>query len=161
MLFQHSIDLDCPPEKLAEKLREPMLFAYVSWPILQFKPVDPATPPERWGEQKAVVKLSFLGVLPMGRHTLNISFRDRSVEKGKFWFEMRDDGFGQLVKKWDHTMTVRQNGGGCVYGDNVEIKAGPLTPFVWLFAMVLYRHRQRRLKRLAEGGFVFPALFGK
>jgi len=35
----------------------------------------------------------------------------------------------------------------------VTIKAGVLTPFVWLFARLFYAHRQRRWATLAAKGF--------
>lgn len=37
-----------------------------------------------------------------------------------------------------------------VYRDRVEVRAGPLTPFEWLFAHHLYWHRQRRWKELVN-----------
>lgn len=161
MLFQHTIDIGCPPDLLVEKMMSPLLFAHISRPLLQFVPVDPAVPPKRWAENKYVVSLRMFGVIPMGLHNIVLSYRDVSSEKGRFWFEFRDNGYSRLVSKWDHTMTVRKNSGGCEYSDSVEIKAGLITPLVWAFASVLYRYRQRRLKQLAESGFDFDALFGK
>jgi len=32
------------------------------------------------------------------------------------------------------------------YTDEIEIQAGWLTPVIWLFAHIFYRHRQRRWK---------------
>jgi len=34
------------------------------------------------------------------------------------------------------------------YTDEIEIQAGWLTPGIWLFAQLFYRHRQRRWKAL-------------
>jgi hypothetical protein len=161
MLFQHSIELECPPDALVEKMMSPRLFVHVSWPLLQFKSVDPATAPERWVERTYVVRLWLFGLLPLGIHNIVLTCRDRSSEMGKFWFELRDNGYSKSIPKWDHTMTVRKNSTGCSYTDSVEIKAGIVTPIIWAFASVLYRYRQRRLKRLVQNGFVFPALFGK
>jgi len=159
MLFQEAITLECPPEKLADAVMSPRLFAYVSWPLMKFKPVDPAEPPEKWKERVYKVKVLLFGFLPIGRHYLNISFRDLSSEKGKFWFELRDNGHSTFVPKWDHKITIYKTSDGCHYSDRVEIKAGVFTPVVWGFASLLYRHRQRRLRQLAAAGFVFPALF--
>ncbi|MFO7859839.1 MAG: hypothetical protein R6U41_01320 [Desulfosalsimonas sp.] len=43
------------------------------------------------------------------------------------------------------------------YTDKIEISAGLLSPLIWLFAHVFYRHRQRRWKLLLER----PRGFGK
>jgi hypothetical protein len=67
---------------------------------------------------------------------------------------VRDNGHGDLPRKWDHRITlVPQPGGGTLYTDRVEVGAGVLTPFVWLFAGMFYRHRQRRWRRLVENDF--------
>lgn len=41
-------------------------------------------------------------------------------------------------------------GGKVSYTDEIEIQAGWLTPVIWLFAHVFYRHRQRRWKALLK-----------
>ena len=67
---------------------------------------------------------------------------------------LRDDGTGQLATMWDHTIRVEPGlGGGTEYTDIVEVRAGVLTPFVWIFAEVFYRHRQRRWRALVKRGF--------
>jgi hypothetical protein len=40
-------------------------------------------------------------------------------------------------------------------GANMRVSAGVLTPVVWLFAVLFYRHRhrQRRWRELAQSGF--------
>ncbi|MBI3794947.1 MAG: hypothetical protein HY280_09515 [Nitrospinae bacterium] len=159
MIFQHSVNVDCAPETLAEKIKSPRVLAYVSWPVLGIVPVEPAVPPEMFLEQKYLVKLRLFGLIPIGWQVIDVSCRHLSAEKGKFWFELRDNGHGQMISKWDHTITITQNGAGTLYKDRIEIKAGFLTPFVWVFASVLYRHRQRRLCKLALRGFDLPALF--
>jgi len=37
----------------------------------------------------------------------------------------------------------------------VDIEAGLLTPFIWLFSQVFYRHRQRRWQALVKRQFAF------
>ena len=55
-----------------------------------------------------------------------------------------------MIRKWDHWITVAPNPDGSTdYRDEVEISAGVLTPFVWIFAQLFYRHRQRRWRGLA------------
>jgi hypothetical protein len=160
MLFQHAITLGCSPELLAEHIMSPRLFIYVSRPVIKFKAVDPVSVPEKWKEEHYVVNMQLFGALPIGRHHINISFKNRSGEKGKFWFELRDNGSGTFISKWDHTIIVHKTSDGCLYRDHVEIKAGLFTPVVWAFASLFYRHRQRRLRQLAASGFSFTALPG-
>ena len=58
------------------------------------------------------------------------------------------------VERWDHLITIAPDGPSRTrYRDTVDIEAGLLTPFVWLFAQFFYRHRQRRWRALAQTGF--------
>jgi len=41
--------------------------------------------------------------------------------------------------------------------DRVANNAGILTPCIWLFAQLFYRHRQRRWRQLVKGGFTYVA----
>jgi hypothetical protein len=41
--------------------------------------------------------------------------------------------------------------------DTVEVRAGVLTPFIWLFAQLFYRHRQRRWRALVARRFAYGA----
>ena len=86
---------------------------------------------------------------PLGRQTIAISIPLR----GDSHIELRDNGFSGLISRWDHLITIRSVVGGCVYSDRVEINAGVLTPFVWVFAWLFYRHRQRRWQRLVKDAF--------
>jgi hypothetical protein len=52
---------------------------------------------------------------------------------------------------WNHNISFREVGPGKVsYADEIEIQAGWLTPAIWLFAHLFYRHRQRRWKVLLK-----------
>jgi len=56
---------------------------------------------------------------------------------------------GLLARMWNHDISFREVGPGKVsYTDEIEIQAGCLTPAIWLFAHLFYRHRQRRWKVL-------------
>lgn len=68
---------------------------------------------------------------------------------------LRDNGYSRLIPKWDHLITIRAAEGGCLYTDRVEIHAGVFTPFVWSFAWLFYRHRQRRWVHLVNNGFAY------
>jgi transglutaminase-like putative cysteine protease len=49
-------------------------------------------------------------------------------------------------------------GDGTRYTDTVEVRAGPLTVIVWMFAQAFYRHRQRRWRSLVRHGFRFGSV---
>jgi hypothetical protein len=55
------------------------------------------------------------------------------------------------VRDWRHRITVDGEGWGSTrYMDEIEVRAGALTPLVWLYANLFYRYRQMRWRRLAR-----------
>ena len=76
------------------------------------------------------------------------------VESG---FAARDAGHSALIPVWDHLITIEPVAAGVLYRDQVEVRARVLTPFIWLFAQVFYRHRQRRWRKLVASGFDYGA----
>jgi len=62
-----------------------------------------------------------------------------------------------LIKKWDHRITIDPSGTGTLYRDHVIIEAGVFTFFIWAFAQIFYRHRQRRWRQLVASGFDYAA----
>lgn len=116
--------------------------------MVTFQPIEPAPLPEFWVEGTHWVKLLLFGFLPLGRQAIVISFP--AVDD---IFMLRDNGYSALINQWDHTITLEQIGNQVRYRDEIRIAAGILTPLVWLFAGVFFRHRQRRLKVLATRGF--------
>jgi hypothetical protein len=52
---------------------------------------------------------------------------------------------GSLLKIWNHCIRVEPLSRSVLrYTDETEMDAGILTLFVWAFAHLFYRHRQRR-----------------
>ena len=71
---------------------------------------------------------------------------------------MRDNGRGDLAKRWDHRITIEGTDQGTTqYTDRVEVEAGLLTPGVWAFAQLFYRYRQARWRRLVRHDFDYNA----
>ncbi|HEX8143781.1 MAG TPA: hypothetical protein VF553_14375 [Pyrinomonadaceae bacterium] len=65
--------------------------------------------------------------------------------------ELRTRERGGLISAWNHVISVAAKSDECcIYTDSVEISAGVLTPLVWLYAQIFYRHRRRRWNRLAR-----------
>ena len=158
MRVERAVLLPCTPERCHEEVLTTRLLRYVASPMLRFDPIEPPVLPERWDDGEHVVSLRLFGFLPFGRQVIGISRRDRSREMGHFHAELRDNGRGSFISKWDHLITIEAQDGACRYSDRVEVRAGLLTPFVWLFAWFFYRHRQRRWLGLAEQGFDYRAV---
>lgn len=89
------------------------------------------------------LKLYFFTFLPMGRHVIQLA----KVDRAQNVISSRESGL--LLTVWNHDIFFEEVAPGVLsYTDEIEIRAGVLTPFIWLFAHVFYRHRQRRWKVL-------------
>jgi hypothetical protein len=77
-----------------------------------------------------------------------------STPKG---FSIRDNGHSMLINRWDHRITLEPSGVGTLYRDHVIIEAGVFTIFIWAFAQLFYRHRQRRWRKLVANGLSYAA----
>ncbi len=128
---------------------------HIAQPLLYVTPVDPPQLPNRWEEREYLVAMHLLGLLPLGQHTVRISGQDHTQRDGRFSVELRDNGSGTLIARWDHRIFILAAAQGCDYTDQVDIQAGLLTPLVWLFAWGFYRHRQRRWQQLVSRSFSY------
>lgn len=148
--------LDVPAETAAALVGMPALLEHVAAPLLRFTPVDPPSFPSVWEERRYRVRVLLAGVLPLGRQWIDIS-REAAPEDS---YQMRDNGSGDLARRWDHRITIVADGeNACTYVDDVAVEAGLLTPFVWSFGRVFYAHRQRRWRRLtADNGVAASAM---
>jgi hypothetical protein len=89
------------------------------------------------------LRLYLLGFVPLGRHVIRLERIDRDQNR----ISSRERGL--LAPVWNHEIAFHAVLPGVVsYTDEIEIRAGLLTPFIWAFAWVFYRHRQRRWKLL-------------
>lgn len=150
-----STRLDCSYERAVAEVLSPRLLRFVAWPLVRFEPLDPPHFPVRWEQGTYWVGLKILGVLPFPRQAVVISCPP--VDRG---FALRDAGHSSLIPRWDHRILITPEDNGVRYRDEVDIGAGLLTPLVWLFAQLFYRHRQRRWRTLAGAGFRYEALPG-
>lgn len=90
------------------------------------------------------------GTIPLGWQAIRISLPEQ-LDDVRY---VRDDGYGPLIKRWDHWIAIGPEGDGTRYIDQVMIDAGPLTPVVAAFARIFYAHRQKRWRELAATNFV-------
>lgn len=155
MLLTLTTRFACPAERCFDEVQTPRLLMHIAKPIVHFTPVNPPQLPLRWEERDYEVAIHLLGFFPLGRQMVRISGQDHSARDGRFSVELRDNGSGTLMSRWDHRIFIRSAEDGCDYTDQVDIRAGLLTPFVWLFALGLYAHRQRRWRQLVQRNFSY------
>ncbi|MEO1240824.1 MAG: hypothetical protein AAFX54_02860 [Pseudomonadota bacterium] len=141
--------LEADPQTLQDHIGRSALLHYVARGVLRFVPVDPPAFPEQWERGKYTAKMYWKGFFPLGLQTIGIE--PQPVKDG-VW-SMRDNGYGTMIKTWDHTIEVSPKGSGALYVDRITVDAGILTPVVALFAARFYKHRQKRLRRLVENQF--------
>ena len=148
MIVDVSTFLPSAPEEIERHLRTSRVLNYVAAPLVKFVPCGSIQLPELWEDSTYWVSLRLFGFIPFGKQAVVISFPD--TPKG---FSIRDDGHSMLVKRWDHRITLEPSGVGTLYRDHVTIEAGVFTFFIWVFAQLFYRHRQRRWRKLVGNGF--------
>ena len=143
--------LDCPPDAAWRAIRSPATFASVSAPFTTFESLEPDGFPEQWSAGDHPVRVRALGVLPIGRQSIAISFPRRADGVRM----MRDDGGGldgplALVTEWHHTMAVSEAPDGrTLYRDRLQFDAGPLTLVMWPVYWLYWQWRALRMRRLA------------
>jgi hypothetical protein len=144
MFARISTQLACTENQLWQKIVKPESLRFVASPILAFVPIEPGVLDRDWeiGRNYAL-KLYLLNFIPLGRHIIQLVIVDRQ----KNFISSRENGL--LVPVWNHNITFQEIKPGLVnYTDEIEIRAGWLTPLIWFFAHLFYRHRQRRWKVL-------------
>lgn len=150
MLIRRSMILDVPAERAWAMVRQSRLLEHVAHPLQVFEPVEPSRLPEIWTDGGYRVRCRTFGLIPTGEQWIVISTVDAGPER----YVLRDNGHGDLARRWDHLITIRPvSANRCRYTDEVEVRAGLLTLFVAAFAWIFYRHRQRRWRQLVASDF--------
>jgi len=146
MIARISTYLPCSNEQLWAKIVQPKSLQFVASPILKFIPIGKISFDKEWEVKRDyVLKLYLFGFLPLGNHTIRLINIDRSENK----IESTESGL--LARVWNHTIQFQEiEENRIYYTDTIEIKAGLLTPMVWSFAQLFYRHRQRRWRKLLK-----------
>jgi len=144
MLVRISTRLPAPAGLVWDTVQRTDTLRYVTRGLLGFRSDGEA--PERLAEGETYrMRLMFFGLLPAWRHEIRVVRLDNAHR------EIRTEEHGGPVRTWRHRITVDDEGWGSArYRDEIEIAAGVLTPFVWTYAQLFYRYRQRRWRRLAR-----------
>lgn len=144
-VFVESV-LDCPADEVWAEVQRPALLLEVCRPWAYVRSADTTGFPERWRHQTTVrVRSTLFGFLPVGVRTIYFEHIDPAAR------EIQSREHDVLIRRWDHLVRVQPLADGrSRYSDEVQIEAGWLTFFVWLYAQGLYRHRQRKWRRVAR-----------
>lgn len=138
MFLTVSTTLRASPDLVWRAVKRPETLRRVARGLLSFDAVGDW--PEQWQPGDCVTaRLRLFHVLPLWKHRIVIQQVD---EGGR---AIRSEECGGPVTTWSHVIRVTQRFGGmCHYTDEIEIRAGLLTPLMWLFAHGFYRYRQWR-----------------
>lgn len=148
--------LDCPKERVWQEVQRSALLEYIAAPLVRFAPLQPSRLPETWDEGCYQVRMKIFGWFSFGNHWVVIS----KPQAKDGIFQIRDNGYGDHIAKWDHWITIQDTPAGkTLYTDQVDIEAGLLTPLIWLFSQVFYRHRQQRWRMLVRQNFKYKAIY--
>lgn len=151
-----STQLDCKPERVWEAVQSPQYFKYVTAPLIVFEPLRPGKFPDKWSTGNYLMRLKFLGLIPLGFQWIQISIPKTKSSDITDLYKMRDNGFGKLAKRWDHLITIKLTAdGNTQYTDQVDIDAGLWTLFLWIFSQAFFRHRQRRWRAIIKQNHKF------
>jgi hypothetical protein len=125
-------------EKIFEKLQEIETLRYICSPLAAFTPLDKS---QKW-QAGAVFRFVLTACgLKFGVHTIKV----KKFEIDKILTHEHNKN----VPIWNHIITLEKSGeNNTKYSDIVEVRAGWKTPFIWLWANIFYRHRQRKWREL-------------
>ncbi|CAB4894464.1 MAG: hypothetical protein F2808_03080 [Actinobacteria bacterium] len=145
--------LDTTPDAAWDALTSPAVFRQVSAPLVRVRSREKGGFPERWIDGTPhEVSLRLLGIFPLGHQRIQVSFAERPggvrmiIDKGAGL-----TGFLRVMPRWDHRMAVSATDDGrTLYRDRLAVRAGLLTPLVWLSMWAFWQVRASRLKRLAS-----------
>ena len=149
--------LDCPPDAAWEAVHSPAVFRAVSGPITRAESLEPSGFPERWSSGEHRVRLTMLGVVPMGVQVIRLSDESRMLSDGSTERIVHDSGAPlagamRIVRSWHHRMAISTAPGGRTrFRDRLDVGAGLLTPFAAAGFWVFWQLRARQIKRLAPG----------
>ncbi len=128
-------------------------FLFITQRMMTFSNHDTWSDPLFSSGMSISTHVRFFGRGPAMPHQIRIARVDH-VER-----EIDTEESGGLVSTWDHRMRVTPiSADESLYADRIHLHAHWLTPLVWLYAWIYYRHRHKRWRALltAEQPTRFP-----
>lgn len=144
MMVKVSTMLDAPAERVWAVLRRIPTLVYINRGLIGVPDVG-GWPVEFSEGMNVSTRLLLFHLIPTWEHHISVV----SVDEHKR--EALTNEHGGIVRTWNHRIKVEPvSEGKCLYTDEIEIRAGMLTPLVWLFGQGYYRYRQMRWRGLAR-----------
>jgi len=146
-------EFTCPAATVWYQAHRPELLQWIAWPLLRFTPRGTTPWPRRWVPGRYRARVWGFGIIPLGSQWIGVEHpQGATLKDGRG--VLRDNGSGTLIRVWDHWVFIEDLGVGRTrYTDRLDVKAGVLTPMVWLFARIFYGHRQKRWNTLISENF--------
>lgn len=147
------LTLDCEPDAAWKAIANPAVFTAVSAPLMRVSSREKGGFPKAWtATGPHEVSLRLLGIIPMGHQLIDVSFTERPggvrmmIDAGK-----PVSGPLKIVSGWDHRMAVSAaDGNKTLYRDRLVVKAGLLTPLVFIGMWTFWQIRGAKLKKFAR-----------
>jgi hypothetical protein len=134
-----------------KNLMLPATLEFIAHPIVKFETIEPKYFPKIWEIGRYQTVLKIFDLIPFGQHFIVIEIPETNNSTAK---TLIDNGYGKIISRWYHIINIKKiNETRTHYTDDVEVKAGILTPFIWLFAYTFYSWRQYRWKKLIGKDF--------
>ncbi len=120
------------------KLQEISTLRYICEPLAKFTSLDEC---RIWAAGTRFMFNLYVMGIGFGVHTIDVDTFDIK--------RISTREHNKSVPVWNHVITLEeQSSGHTTYTDIVEVRAGWKTVFIWLWANVFYRHRQRKWRKL-------------
>ncbi len=135
---------NAPKSKVFDLLQGFKILSKIAYPYITFKPID-GNESLKWKVGETFVfKSKLLGFIPFGIHTIRVIRFD--YEKGIYTNESNT-----YVPTWNHEIVLEEiDSNKTYYTDEVQIEAGWKTCFVYVWATMFYKHRQRKWIKILE-----------
>lgn len=152
MKISLTLPLDATLSDVWDALHNPDVFHAVSAPFLKFEALEPESFPLRFqSKNRYLVKAKALGFIPMGTQEINPV--DSSSGDSKIFTDNGKGVSGALsaVSRFTHRMKLEPSGKGpTLLTDELEFKAGILTPLLWVGFRLFWWWRHKRMKALVD-----------
>jgi hypothetical protein len=136
--------LAAPADRVWEGICQPATMLYVLKGVFGFPSLAGRVDPIQEGERGRGWIMLF-HVIPFARWTIEVA----KVDPAARTIATREGG--GVIRRWDHTLHVEPSPQeGCRYVDVIDVEAGPFTPAAAAIVNLIFRYRQRRLRKLAR-----------
>jgi hypothetical protein len=129
-------------ENIYEKIKKISTLQFIAAPYAYFEQIDTKNLSWQAGETSEYFLFIFK-FINIGIHTIKVIQFDTN--------EIYTKEYNKSIPIWNHKIKMKKlNDYKTLYSDEVEIKAGIKTFFIYIWALLFYNHRQRKWKKLLQ-----------